>query len=63
MAKTRIKQGLMVAFHLPRDLVRILDRMAGENLETRATFVRRIVLAEMKRQGHDVTANKNGDGQ
>lgn len=63
MAKTGKKQGVMVAFHLPEELVRKLDRMAKENLETRATFVRRIVLAEMKRRDQDATANKNEDGQ
>ena len=62
MAKTGKQKSVLVAFDFPHDLARQLDKMASENLEPRATMVRRIVLAEMKRRGY-ATTNRKEDEQ
>jgi metal-responsive CopG/Arc/MetJ family transcriptional regulator len=40
---------IQVAFSLPSDLVKIIDRLASSDLESRAAWARRVVLAELRK--------------
>lgn len=50
---------IQVAFQLPSELVKVIDRIAGADLETRAAWCRRVVLAELRK----IETNKAGAGR
>lgn len=40
---------IQVSFQLPSELVKAIDRIASADLETRAAWCRRVVLAELRK--------------